>query len=209
MGRGDCVYIHAYVGRESLRFLDLSMLLFMRASGSKSQHWNCLPSSIMRAGLMLWAGSSFFFYKWLCGWLRGCDLRWKPSLAFVFLSGFTHTQPTHPCKKMVPFLLLLFATYWESLPSWFNLSNCESWDWNKTKKLHLSVWCWLSNWLEGSWGLDRKYVLPSWEDNFSFFLIENFWLRQKGQENLLKGKKNQSISCGYSNGKQNRFLSFV
>lgn len=72
-GAGDCVYIRAYVGWESLSFLDLSLFLFLRASGSKIPALKSL-SCITIAGLMLWAGSSFSSYEWFCGWLCSCDL---------------------------------------------------------------------------------------------------------------------------------------
>lgn len=90
----------------------------------------------------------------------------KVTPPLFFSQGVLSSSPIQPCKTDVSqfyfsSLLSLKLSLLDSI--W---TTCESSDRNKTKKHYLSVWCWLSNWLEGSW---------DWTEDIWYLLVRSIF----------------------------------
>ena len=143
---------------------------------------------------------TFSSYTFLCKLLSSHNLWWKPyPLLYFSLRVYSAVLPYNLVERMSPSFILAHHLVWKSC---FLIQFEQLWEFRlKQNKKALPLHLMLTFKLErGLLGLNRRCVVSSCKDHFfpSFFLIENFWLRQRGQESLLK---NQNISCGSSNGK--------
>ena len=171
-----------------------TLFLCLKASQSqeffqKPQCWNISPGRITATWIMLREVCACSSYTLFCGSLCGHNLLWKPCpLLYFSLRVYSALLPDNLVEWMSPCFISAHHLVWNSC---FLIQFEQPWEFGlKQNKKALPLCLMLTFKLERRLlGLNRRCVVSSWKEHFfflSFFLIENFWLRQRGQESLLK-----------------------
>ena len=157
----------------------------------KPQCWNISPSHITATWIMLQEVCACSSFTLLCGLLCGHNVLWKPCpLLYFSLRVYSAFLPDNLVEWLSPHFISAHHLVWNSC---FLIQFEQLWEFGlKQNKKALLLCLMLTFKLERRLlGLNRRCVVSSWKEHFisfflSFFLIENFWLRQRGQGSLLK-----------------------
>lgn len=140
---------------------------------------------------MLREACTFPSYTLLCGLWCDCSLSWKPTLPLsVSFRVYSAVPPHSLVKRMSPGFILAPHLVWNSCVL---IQFEQLWEFRlKQNKKALPLCLMLTFKLaRGLLGLNRRCVVSSCKDHFfflSFFLIENFWLRERPRESVEKSE---------------------